>query len=222
MLLGPKLARPAQRGAVSLAPTPRGACARSVRWHARRASAPEPARNGDTRRRGATAAAAQPSRGEGGAGDVVALSNLCVDIVQQARSPAAARAFALHFAAHCALMRAPAPQVSALPPREHDGRRALYNQLVASSPPQSSWEVGGNTNFAIAAARLGLGVTCLGHTGPDVYGAFMEQVLAEEGVALQQLLGAWTQRCAAQRRCTRPAPAPHCRRSPCTAFPRCG
>ena len=80
--------------------------------------------------------------------------------------------------------------MSALPPKEHDGRRALYNQLVASSPAQSTWEVGGNTNFAIAASRLGLGVTCLGHTGPDVYGAFMERVLAEEGVALQQLLGA--------------------------------
>ena len=51
-------------------------------------------------------------------------------------------------------------------------------------------QVGGNTNFAIAAARLGLDVTCLGHTGHDVYGKFMEDVLAEEGVALQQLLGA--------------------------------
>lgn len=89
------------------------------------------------------------------------------------------------------LTHALCPQVSALPPKEHDGRRALYNQLVASSPAQSTWEVGGNTNFAIAASRLGLGVTCLGHTGPDVYGAFMEGVLAEEGVALQQLLGAW-------------------------------
>jgi len=80
--------------------------------------------------------------------------------------------------------------VSQLPPKEHDGRRALYDQLVASSPPVSTWEVGGNTNFAIAASRLGLAVTCLGHTGPDVYGAFMEDVLAEEGVAHQQLLGA--------------------------------
>jgi sugar/nucleoside kinase (ribokinase family) len=50
-------------------------------------------------------------------------------------------------------------------------------------------QVGGNTNFAIAAARLGLRVSCLGHTGRDVYGAVLERVLSEEGVGLQQLLG---------------------------------
>jgi sugar/nucleoside kinase (ribokinase family) len=113
-----------------------------------------------------------------------------------------------------------AAQVPRLPPKDHGARRAIYAELVDSSPPTSQWEVralsrtcgrarvaqyapaqpshaavtatqvGGNTNFAIAAARLGLDVTCLGHTGHDVYGKFMEDVLAEEGVALQQLLGA--------------------------------
>jgi len=63
---------------------------------------------------------------------------------------------------------------------------ALTPPRLASPPPQ----VGGNTNFAIAAARLGLRCTCLGHTGRDSYGAFLEEVLAQEGVGLQQLLGA--------------------------------
>ncbi len=102
-----------------------------------------------------------------------------------------------------------------LPPKDEAARRAAFTELVASAPAESQWEararataakgqatphalthssrahqVGGNTNFAIAAARLGLRVTCLGHTGPDVYGSFMESVLADEGVALQQVLGA--------------------------------
>ena len=49
--------------------------------------------------------------------------------------------------------------------------------------------MGGNTNFAIAAARIGLRCACLGHTGADSYGAFLQSVLADEGVALMQLLG---------------------------------
>ena len=106
-----------------------------------------------------------------------------------------------------------------LPSKDEAARRDAYAQLLTSAPPQSQWEargaaahgasygggtsrpdaaprrafaaqVGGNTNFAIAAARLGLRVTCLGHTAPDVYGRFMADVLADERVALQQLLGA--------------------------------
>lgn len=51
-------------------------------------------------------------------------------------------------------------------------------------------QVGGNTNFAIAAARLGLRCACLGHTGADYAGEFLVDVLAQEGIQLQQLLGA--------------------------------
>lgn len=50
-------------------------------------------------------------------------------------------------------------------------------------------QVGGNTNFAIAAARLGLRCACLGHTGADYAGEFLADVLSQEGVQLQQLLG---------------------------------
>ena len=56
-------------------------------------------------------------------------------------------------------------------------------------------QVGGNTNFAIAAARLGLECTCLGHTGDDFYGQFVADVLRKEGVrSLSGTCPAGTQR----------------------------
>ena len=93
---------------------------------------------------------------------MLALTNLCVDIVQS---------------------------VEVLPSDEPAAaRRAAYDALHASAPPPAQWEVGGATNFAIAAARLGLRSSCLGHTGRDVYGAFLEGVLRDEHVGLHQLL----------------------------------
>lgn len=42
--------------------------------------------------------------------------------------------------------------------------------------------MGGNTNFLICASRLGLRTASVGHLGGDVYGAYMHDVLAAEGV----------------------------------------
>ena len=130
---------------------------------------PPPSRASGSRRlrpatRASHATATQQPPAARRTGPVVALSNLCVDIVQEvAELPASG------------------------PPA---ARRELYSRLMRAPPPVDSAqvEVGGNTNFAIAAARLGLRVTCLGHTGGDVYGAFLGRVLGEEGVRLQQLL----------------------------------
>lgn len=82
--------------------------------------------------------------------DLVALSNLCVDIVVQTDS---------------------------LPPPDETSRRALLEQLTADPPPTTAWEVGGNTNTLIAASRLGLKVASVGHVGRDVYGKFLSDVL---------------------------------------------
>lgn len=89
--------------------------------------------------------------------DLVALSNLCVDIVVQRDT---------------------------LPPVDESSRRDLLSRLTADPPPTSSWEVGGNTNTLIAASRLGLRVASVGHVGQDVYGNFLANVLEQEGVKL--------------------------------------
>lgn len=82
--------------------------------------------------------------------DVVALSNLCVDVF-------------VH--------------VDELPPSDQEVRRQLLTDLSAHPPPVESWEVGGNTNFLIAASRLGLRTASVGQLGEDVYGNFLENVL---------------------------------------------
>lgn len=53
----------------------------------------------------------------------------------------------------------------------------MLDTLTQSPPSPSSWEVGANCNFMIAAARLGLRVAPAGHLGVDVYGSFLEEVL---------------------------------------------
>ncbi|KAL4514183.1 hypothetical protein Ndes2437B_g04164 [Nannochloris sp. 'desiccata'] len=89
--------------------------------------------------------------------DLVALSNLCVDIVVQ---------------------------TSELPPADDSSRRQLLTNLTANPPDVSSWEVGGNTNTLIAASRLGLRVASIGHIGNDIYGKFLTDVLKDEGIKL--------------------------------------
>ncbi|KAG2453003.1 hypothetical protein HYH02_002339 [Chlamydomonas schloesseri] len=102
-----------------------------------------------------------PSAASSGAGagehkiDVCGLGNLCVDAVL------------------------PLPE---LPPPDRELRRQLLDTLTASPPPRSSWEVGGNCNFMVAASRLGLATASVGHIGTDIYGGFMDEVLREEGV----------------------------------------
>lgn len=89
--------------------------------------------------------------------DVVSFGNLCVDIVLQ---------------------------VDHLPPPDSAVRWQLLQDLSASPPDVSSWEVGGACNFMIAAARLGMRVGCVGQLGDDVYGSFLREVMAGEGMSV--------------------------------------
>lgn len=82
--------------------------------------------------------------------DVIVLGNLCLDIFVS---------------------------VPALPSSEESSRRKLLQELTAFPPDRTAWEVGGNTNFMIAAARLGMQVAPIGHLGPDEYGQFIKDVL---------------------------------------------
>lgn len=93
--------------------------------------------------------------------DVVTLSNLCVDVVQTLAPPL---------------------------PAGGELRGAYASLQRSATAPTPHWEVGGATNLAIAARRLGLSVGCLGHAGGDPLGAFLAAVLASEGVALLPLL----------------------------------
>ena len=70
-----------------------------------------------------------------------------------------------------------------------DSRLALFRELTAAPPPETSWEVGASCNFMIAAARLGLRVGCAGHCGDDVYGDFLRKILAVGAVARGVRLG---------------------------------
>ena len=91
--------------------------------------------------------------------DVIALGNLCLDIFVS---------------------------VPALPSKEESSREKLLQELTASPPDRSAWEVGGNTNFMIAAARLGMQVAPIGHLGPDEYGQFIKDVLQVQSQYLCQ------------------------------------
>lgn len=80
--------------------------------------------------------------------------------------------------------------VPELPSTEIQSRRKLLADLTAAPPSRTSWEVGGNTNFLIAAARLGMQVAPVGHLGPDEYGQYIQDVLQKEGVRdLRPLIG---------------------------------
>ena len=82
--------------------------------------------------------------------DVIALGNLCLDIFVS---------------------------VPELPSTELKSRQKLLSDLTAAPPSRTAWEVGGNTNFMIAAARLGMQVAPVGHLGPDEYGQYIKDVL---------------------------------------------
>ncbi|KAK9830908.1 hypothetical protein WJX81_003466 [Elliptochloris bilobata] len=87
--------------------------------------------------------------------DVVALGNLCVDIVTE---------------------------LDVMPPPAEVKSEGLLRSLMQRPPAKHTWEVGGNCNFMIAAARLGLRVASVGNLGDDVYGRFLRDILQEEGV----------------------------------------
>lgn len=82
--------------------------------------------------------------------DVIALGNICLDVFVE---------------------------VEELPSSDPKVRRQLLNTLMLAPPGEASWEVGGNCNFMIAAARLGMSVGSLGHVGEDVYGEYVDRIL---------------------------------------------
>ncbi|KAL6968226.1 hypothetical protein U1Q18_034028 [Sarracenia purpurea var. burkii] len=92
--------------------------------------------------------------------DVVTLGNLCVDIVLN---------------------------VPNLPPDSVDERKAYMEQLLKSAPDKKFWEAGGNSNMAIAAARLGLCCMTIGHVGDEIYGRFLVDVLHDEGIGVIEI-----------------------------------
>lgn len=64
-----------------------------------------------------------------------------------------------------------------MPPPAEVKSESLLRSLMQRPPARESWEVGGNCNFMIAAARLGLQVAALGNLGGDVYGRFLRDVV---------------------------------------------
>eukprot|EP00850_Spirogloea_muscicola_P006226 SM000029S10521 [mRNA] locus=s29:590887:593262:+ [translate_table: standard] len=92
--------------------------------------------------------------------DVVTLGNLCVDVVVN---------------------------VPALPAASRHEKWEYMQRLSATPPDESAWEGGGNSNFAITAARLGLRCVALGHLGKEVFGNFMLRVLASEGIKVVEI-----------------------------------
>ncbi|KAL0419805.1 UNVERIFIED_CONTAM: putative fructokinase-6, chloroplastic [Sesamum radiatum] len=92
--------------------------------------------------------------------DVATLGNLCVDVVLS---------------------------VPILPPKPLDERKAYMEELAKSPPDKIYWEAGGNCNMAIAAARLGLHVSAVGHVGDEIYGHFLLDVLHDEGISMVEM-----------------------------------
>lgn len=82
--------------------------------------------------------------------DMATLGNLCVDVFVD---------------------------VDRQPSRDLETQHALLTSLLASPPDPVSWEVGGATNVAIAASRLGLHVASTGPLGHDHFGDFLSSVL---------------------------------------------
>ncbi|GER24915.1 pfkB-like carbohydrate kinase family protein [Striga asiatica] len=92
--------------------------------------------------------------------DVATIGNLCVDIVLS---------------------------VPKLPPKSLDERKSYMEELSKSPPDKEFWEAGGNSNMAIAAARLGLRVVSIGHVGSEIYGRFLLDVLNDEGIGMVEM-----------------------------------
>lgn len=66
-----------------------------------------------------------------------------------------------------------------LPPVEEVKRPELLERLTedAAGGGTGNWEAGAQSNFMIAAARLGLRVASAANIGSDVYGDWLQRVL---------------------------------------------
>jgi hypothetical protein len=66
-----------------------------------------------------------------------------------------------------------------LPDIEEVKQPAMLERLTAEAAggDTRNWEAGGQSNFMIAAARLGLRVASAANVGQDVYGTFLRDIL---------------------------------------------
>lgn len=66
-----------------------------------------------------------------------------------------------------------------LPSLEEVKRPELLEELTkdAAQKGTENWEAGAQSNFMIAAARLGLSVASAANVGQDVYGDFLRKIL---------------------------------------------
>lgn len=64
-----------------------------------------------------------------------------------------------------------------LPPVAEVKSESLLRHLMQRPSAEDTWEVGGNCNILIAAARLGLQVASCGNLGDDIYGRFLRSIL---------------------------------------------
>ena len=76
---------------------------------------------------------------------------------------------------------------------------SLLRSLMQRAPARESWEVGGNCNFMIAAARLGMHVAAVGNLGVDVYGRFLRDILQVRPAVSSSLSRARKSFCVARR-----------------------
>ena len=101
------------------------------------------------------------------------LSNLCVDVFHSVEPGYLASLRAL---------------------RSEGGGGRIERQIAAikarEGAPAATLELGGNCNFALAAARLGLDTKAIGVLGGDELGAFVAGALREEDVDFVDMLGA--------------------------------
>ena len=74
-------------------------------------------------------------------------------------------------------------QVDELPAQDRQSKERLLSSLTAEPPSPQTWQVGGSTNFMIAAARLGLDVCCCGYVGDDAFGQYLLKCLEVRSAA---------------------------------------
>ena len=107
--------------------------------------------------------------------DVVALGNLCVDAFLDVDAPG-----------ECVLCEDTARRLAMAMGNDavlkDKGLLDLLEERRREDLIAPPLEAGGNSNFLIAAARLGLRAAAWGHVGPDSDGAFLVDVFESEGI----------------------------------------
>lgn len=77
--------------------------------------------------------------------------------------------------------------VDRLPPNDLNTKQQFMKSWMANPTPRTTWELGGGTNFLLAASRLGMRAASAGHVGQDVFGRFLVEELEKEGVMVHSM-----------------------------------